>query len=120
MSVRPWASVVVLVLGFTLLCANVFSINRLLVLTNELERTQGDARAIVLTQRAGCERGNVNRENDRYVLDVLARVSGTVAADAENPELRDYFSELEPELRRRAKREELQHIDCDATYPLPQ
>lgn len=103
---------VLIVLNLSLMFGLAFSVNRVLVLTNDLNDTR-------LSQNAGCKRGNVSRESQRYVLDFLANTAGVVGEFATTPELRLYFTDAKPELERRLNAPELAEQPCDVLYPVP-
>ena len=89
----------------------IFSIGRVLTLTNTLQDTRE-------AQNMGCKRGNVSRETQRYVLGVLVRMSLVVGNNATDPTIRNYFSTIVPELRAREAAPEIAELPCDLLYPI--
>lgn len=79
-------------------------------LQNRLERT-------IATNRAGCERGNVSRDTQRYTIATLADVLTFVQATSTNEAIRAKFASVTPELARRATLPAIQHQPCETLYP---
>lgn len=81
-----------------------------LPLQNRLEKT-------IATNRAGCERGNVSRDTQRYTIKTLADVLSFVQSASANPAIRAKFASVTPELERRAALPAIQHQPCEVLYP---
>jgi hypothetical protein len=118
MSVRT-SLFVLCALNLVCIALSIFATHRALDLTNDLRVTRTEALATVTALRAGCMRGNVQREAQRYNLRFNQRVAKVVAEFAATEEIVVFFRDVQPELEKRLNASELAAQDCEALYPLP-
>ena len=69
------------------------------------------------TNRAGCERGNVSRDTQRYTIQTLSDVLSFVQEASTNAAIRAKFAAVTPELELRSQQPAIQHQPCDTLYP---
>lgn len=67
--------------------------------------------------RAGCERANVTRENQKFILEYENIAAQIVSELAVDPELRQYFADIQPKIARKA--DSIPIVDCNQIYSYP-
>lgn len=66
--------------------------------------------ATTSAQRESCERGNVSRANQKYIFEYNWKTADTIKHVSSTPEVRDYFADQAPILKR--KLNQIEEIDC--------
>lgn len=78
---------------------------------------QNRLQSTIDTNRAGCLRGNISRDTQRYTIETLADVLTFAQAASTNPAIKEKFAAVVPELERRAQQPAIQHQPCETLYP---
>lgn len=84
----------------------VFSIQQVLTLRNDRDN-------LFITQYESCVRGNTLRENERFLLTILAAMTEDVSVLTDDPRLRDAYKQYHPLIMERLLDKRLQPRYCD-------
>lgn len=97
----------------------IYSINRVINLTNDLQAIRTNAVSQTAALRIGCEKGNVQRKWIVFGLTVQKNMARFVAQNAPDPMFRQYFSSVVPILDKGISSPALSQRECKAEYPNP-
>ena len=106
----------VILLSVLMLASTTFLVQRLLSLEDSLRASRAFTEQLVVEERRDCERANLRREQDRYIIGVMAEA---LSRSTRTGDTGRYFQETVLELRQRLGHANLQPVDCESAYPLP-